>query len=636
MAERAIKAVAAPDSLPVPDSSSGAATLSHMPDLPKFRRGFGWAPTTPEDPRRLSPAALSTETAAPLPMPPEHLLNNAEVKEALHRYSDAIRVETPFDVDRLEGLLSSHPNRPFVDSVIWSLRNGFWPLDESEWKVETNDFVGNYSMDPPDLEALRAFRDKEVHAGRWSKPIDELLPYMKISPMFVVWQNDKARVVADHSASRLNAGIPRSGARVRYDNMHDFAQVLYNLRQQNPDKRYVLWKSDVSSAFLNLPAHPLWQLRQVVIVEGHLYIVRRLVFGNRFSPRAWCSVSALLAWIAGSVFKIYDLEVYMDDFWGLDDDGHLVWFHHAFRPYNQVMLLLFWDIIHCPYEDKKQLHGNPLKIIGFWVDANLGTISIPPSAINDAIAAIDTFLATTSRQPILREWARLSGYLNWVLNVFPWGRPALTEIYRKLSGKSHFYAPVFINAEVVTDLTWFKLTMPKAIGVRLSEVALWPDESADIVINTDATLTSAISFVYSNQAFIYQIQPPPTLPFSVKPDIFFFEQLAILSAIHHCASLPSPPRHLLIYSDSLDSVYAFNTLSVTKSIHNAVLMATAGIVASTGIDFRIRHISGKTNIRANLLSRLLLEEYSHRYPADRVRLFSPPRELLPARWRACF
>ncbi len=286
-----------------------------------------------------------------------------------------------------------------------------------------------------------------------------------------------------------------------YDNMHDFAQVLYNLRQQNPDKKYVLWKSDVSSAFLNLPAHPLWQLRQVVIVEGHLYIVRRLVFGNRFSPRAWCSVSALLAWIAGSVFKIYDLEVYMDDFWGLDDDGHLVWFHHAFRPYNQVMLLLFWDIICCPYEDKKQLHGNPLNIIGFWVDANLGTISIPPSAINDAISAIDTFLATPSRQLILREWDRLSGYLNWVLKVFPWGRPALTEIYRKMSGKSHFYAPVFINAEVVTDLTWFKLTMLKAIGVRLSEVALWPDESADIMIDTDATLTSAISFVYSNQAF---------------------------------------------------------------------------------------------------------------------------------------
>ncbi len=136
--------------------------------------------------------------------------------------------------------------------------------------------------------------------------------------------------------------------------------------------------------------------------------------------------------------------------------------------------------------------------------------------------------------------------------------------------------------------------MPKAIGVHLLEVALWPDKAADIIFHTNATLTSAISFVYSNQAFIYQIQPPPL--HTSKPNIFFFEELAILSAIYHSASLPSPSRHILIYSDSLDSIYAFNTLSVTKSIHNAVLIATAGIVASTGIDFRVQHISRKTNI----------------------------------------
>ncbi|PSS34094.1 hypothetical protein PHLCEN_2v1858 [Hermanssonia centrifuga] len=212
----------------------------------------------------------------------------------------------------------------------------------------------------------------------------------------------------------------------------------------------------------------------------------------------------------------------MDDFWGLDNEGHLVLFHQVWRPYNQVMLLLFWDLIRCPYKDKKQLHSNPLKIIGFWVDTNLGTISIPLSAINDAITAIDTFLATPSCQPILREWARLTGYLNWVLNVFPWGQPALTKLYHKMSGKTRFYAPIFINASVTVDLTWFKLTMPKAIGVRLSEVALWPlDKAADIIFHTDATLTSAISFVYSNQAFIYQIQPPPL--HASKPDIFFFK-----------------------------------------------------------------------------------------------------------------
>ncbi|THV06834.1 hypothetical protein K435DRAFT_573087, partial [Dendrothele bispora CBS 962.96] len=105
---------------------------------------------------------------------------------------DYIKVDTPFDVNRLERLLFTHPNRPFVDSVLHSLREGFWPFYEAEWKDEMSQpSVENYSTDPVDLEAIRAHRDKEVAAGRWSEALPEnfcLLPGMKVSPMFVVWQ----------------------------------------------------------------------------------------------------------------------------------------------------------------------------------------------------------------------------------------------------------------------------------------------------------------------------------------------------------------------------------------------------------------------------------------------------------------
>lgn len=91
------------------------------------------------------------------------------------------------------------------------LREGFWPFDEGDWKLELEEIIGNYSTREPDLEAIRAFRDKELLAGRWSDPLPntELLPGTNISPMFVVWQNQKPRVVTDHSASGLSDGIPR-------------------------------------------------------------------------------------------------------------------------------------------------------------------------------------------------------------------------------------------------------------------------------------------------------------------------------------------------------------------------------------------------------------------------------------------
>jgi len=118
--------------------------------------------------------------------------------------------------------------------------------------------------------------------------------------------------------------------------MHPFGQTLYRGLQHANGHRLVVFKSDVASAFLNLPAHPLWQLRQVVNVDGLLHIVRRLVFGNRASPCIWCSISGLLCWIAIRKLGILNLMVYMDDFFSWDYADNLIFFHGMLRPKRQV------------------------------------------------------------------------------------------------------------------------------------------------------------------------------------------------------------------------------------------------------------------------------------------------------------
>lgn len=175
---------------------------------------------------------MSTETADPLPSPPAHLAQNTNIQATLQAIRGFVKVSTPFNVDRFEALLSSHPNQPFVGSVIRGLREGFWPFEEGEWSDDMNELVNNFASENEDLVAIRAFRDKELAHDRWSLPLpsNTLLPGMKMSPMFVVWQKEKARVITDHSASGLNNGIPRSEARVKYDDMHPFGQVLFNAR----------------------------------------------------------------------------------------------------------------------------------------------------------------------------------------------------------------------------------------------------------------------------------------------------------------------------------------------------------------------------------------------------------------------
>lgn len=364
------------------------------------------------------PSIQSTYTAPPLPTPPLHLLDNPQIQSTLKAMEKYIKVETPFNVDHLELLLSIHPNQPFVASVMHSLHDGFWPFYDAEWKEESNQHIDNYVTEPVDFAALRAHRDQEVAAGRWSEALPKdfvLLPGMKVSPMFVVWQKGKPQIIMDQTGSGLNDHIPKAEGKVKYDDMHTFGQVLNDVLKEHPHEELILFKSDVAKAFLNLPGHPLWQLCQVVTVDGHYHIVRRLVFGTRTSPHCWCSLSALLCWVGSVKLGIDELHVYMDDFYGWDFRQNLVHFHHQLRPSRQVQLLIFWDEILCPYEDKKQESGVTLKIIGFWVDIIRGSISLSSESIEALVIDISTFLSSPNRKAALRDWQHLAGSLNWSL-----------------------------------------------------------------------------------------------------------------------------------------------------------------------------------------------------------------------------
>ena len=183
----------------------------------------------------------------------------------------------------------------------------------------------------------------------------------------------------------INNGIPQSEAKVKYDDMQTFGQNMHNAHASNPGWCLVTFKSDVTSAFLNLPAHSIFQLCQIVRIKGKLFIVQHLVFGNYASPHCWCAVSGLLCWLGVCKLDIVGLHIYMDDYFGWDFADNLVWYWGKLHPCHQVQFLLLWESISCPFDDRKQDHGEILKIIGFWVDINAGSISLSPSTMSDII-----------------------------------------------------------------------------------------------------------------------------------------------------------------------------------------------------------------------------------------------------------
>ena len=203
------------------------------------------------------------------------------------------------------------------------------------------------------------FCDHDIH---WSE-IPRILPGMKVSPLSVVWQDGKLQVGMDHSASGLNDSIWWEDAKVKYDDMQTFGQCLHDAHCKNPGCSLLTPKSDVVKAFLNLPAHPCWQIWQEVCVDDQSYIVLCLVFSNHASPCTWCAVSSLICWIAVHKLGVVDLHVYMDNFFGWDFANCMLQFRGVLWPSHQIQLLLLWEAIGCPFDDDKQLCCGWSKIV---------------------------------------------------------------------------------------------------------------------------------------------------------------------------------------------------------------------------------------------------------------------------------
>jgi hypothetical protein len=93
----------------------------------------------------------------------------------------------------------------------------------------------------------------------------------------------KLHLVVDQSSGENspNSLIPREHVTVPLDNLHDLGDRLITARTRySTDRRLVVFKSDVSQAYRRLPLHPLWQLFQIVTIDGMCHVDQNNNFGN--------------------------------------------------------------------------------------------------------------------------------------------------------------------------------------------------------------------------------------------------------------------------------------------------------------------------------------------------------------------
>ena len=577
-----------------------------------------------------------SETAKPLPMIPKAELMNPVVLKTIHENPQLFDIVTPININRFEELLKSHPNQPFVKSVCRGLREGFWPWADT--------FIGEYpdtfdlSFPTPDnteeAQFLRDQRDHEIFKGRFSEAFgDKLLPGMYSMPIFAIPKphSTDLRMVTHQSAGKysLNSMIPRDDI-IGYplDNLRHLGEFLLSMHRRHPDSPRILFKSDVSEAYRLLPVHPHWQIKQINRIEGQLHVDRNCAFGGRASGCNWISFMSLVSWIAKKKRGIDLLATYSDDSFGPEHAHNVTWYqpYRKFMPSNQAKILQLWDEINLPHKEKKQVSGSILTVIGIEVNANALTLSMPEDSLRDLLAAMTEFV-NSHRKFTLKEWQRLAGWINWSLNVFPLLRPALNNFYAKISGKNAPNRYVRINNAVRADLTWAIGHLQRDTGIRLIQQIRWDASSADFTFYCDACL-EGMGFWEPDKCVGFYSPVPRDL---TEEQIFYFEALCVLSAIHHLIDTQAPPQssRLLIYTDNDNTVAIFNTLRCLPH-YNDILIDAADTLICHNLNLRVLHVPGELNFVADAISRNNFALAEQHVPGIVISPFLPPQLPLGA------
>jgi hypothetical protein len=203
--------------------------------------------------------------------------------------------------------------------------------------------------------------------------------------------------------------------------------------------------------------------------------------------------------------------------------------------------------------------------------------------------------------------------------VFPLLKPALSNVYDKISGKSEAHAKIFVSKAVVHDLDWFLTNIKQSNGVFLFNDVDWNFEQADVTAYTNACM-SGLGFYFENSCEGFQsvvLHDPP------RDTIFYFEALAVVSAVSAVTHMPTVPSRVLIFSDNSNTVDIFNSLRCQPP-YNDLLKFTASLLLKHNISLRVLHVPGVDNLIADCLSHFENVCASAACPGLSISTFQPP------------
>ena len=296
---------------------------------------------------------------------------------------------------------------------------------------------------------------------------------------------------------------------------------------------------------------------------------------------------------------------------------------NQFIPQQQSDLLNLWTKLGIPFEQKKQVHGSPLTIIGIDINPNAMTFTMPATAKHDTIVSFFSIPHKVKGvKHTLCNWQRLAGWLNWSFNIFPLLRPCLNNFYAKILGKGSSNRKIWMNNVICDNLLWAVAHLHNGSGIFLLNALDWNLSDATVMIYCDACM-DRMGFWYPHSGAAYYSQVPLEVPADF---IFYYEVLCVLSAFHHAANTCCTPSKIVIYTDNSNT---FNLLHSLPA-YNHILKSSVDIRIANDHQLQVLHVPRQNNTIADTISQLHITEAIAIQPDLHLEYFQPPQVLLGA------
>ena len=489
-----------------------------------------------------------------------------------------------------------------MDYLCSGLEHGFDTL-VSDTKLKTKE-CRNLLSARENADTVQELLDSECANGYAYGPFSSA-PFetYRVSPIGIATgkYSGKKRLIVDLSSphnsknhSSINNLIDKDQCTLSYIRIDDAISKICEF-----GKGAVLCKFDIKQAFKHCPIKKdQWHLF-LVRWDGMYYVLTRLAFGCRSSPRIFDNLAQAICWIAENNYNIRCILHLLDDFLTIDPpsaDGESTF---------STMMFIFNSLKVPLSENKIEGPCTCLEYLGIILDSDSMQCRLPRDKVERIMKFIKELLS--KRSCTKRELLQLLGHMNFASRVILAGRAFVSYLLALASSVSELHYYVHLNSECRQDLFMWMEFLSNWNGISLFYESEFTS-SFDIELHTDAASTKGFSVVYKTH-WISEKWPKdmPSLPDNLA-SMAFMELYPIVVAAYVFGGEWQQKKIMFVCDNQ--SVNAILRKGRSRCPHIMKLMRTLTWLALTNnFHYSSIYIESRQNLSADLLSRLQVEKF---------------------------